>query len=91
MAKKSMPSAQIELEGVASLEPLVEQGEREDEGQEAVAAGRKTSAGIDALASGRDELVRLAVLAVADAPARGFAGQRHGPHDLAHTSSRQTR
>src|SRR4051794_32011110 len=84
------------LEATPAFPPLVKEREGEDERQKRCQCGQQDSDGHlfplnakgTAVASGVglgwDELVRVAVEAVAQAEARRFSGDRHRAHDLAH-------
>ena len=70
-----------------SLAPLVEQGqeeeEREERGRRRQQEGRAHALLRGLSCSGRNELVGLAVHAIAQPPAGPVPGQGHGPHHLA--------
>ena len=90
MPKKSHPDRPDELERLASLPPLVEEREREDEGDQRGRGGEgdghaavTSGARLGGLMSGGDELVVVPVEPVAQAEAGLLAGNADRAHQLA--------
>ena len=71
------------LEAFTSLTPLIQQRQREDEGEQRRQSRQDNGHWWQRTFLGWDELVSFSMQAIAQAPARHVAGQWHRTHDLA--------